>query len=433
MEPPLNFKYIHAADLHLDSPLRGLAAKSEAAAERVQTASREALEAMIDLAIAEQCKLIVIAGDLFDGQWKDYRTGLYFATQMARLKAAQVPVYIIQGNHDAENNFVARLELSENVKLFSSKKPESFVLDSIKVAVHGQSFATREVKENIALRYPPPLANHFNIGVLHTALEGHTGMHASYAPCSTEQLKNHGYDYWALGHVHDYMLLHDTQNPADPHIVYSGVVQGRNIRETGAKGVVLVTVEDGAIVAAEFKPLGTVVWHSCPISAEGLDTQEALLCAAIRSVEDAYQNTGKTSCAVRVTITGPTPARSSLLTNRTDFQEQLETALAAISEEGDIWLEKLVLNISEPATVAEQQADDPTIAGGIASLVRQAAEGEEFDAAFRRIVDELRSRFPQTAADEGFLDSLVDETRLAARDLALAILETSQTGNGEAE
>jgi DNA repair protein SbcD/Mre11 len=428
------FKFIHAADLHLDSPLRGLSARSQDAASRVQTASREALESMIDLAISEQCEFIVIAGDLFDGQWKDFRTGLYFASQMARLKAAKIQVVIIQGNHDAENSFVARLELSENVKLLSSKRPETFLLEPIKVAIHGQSFATREVTENIALRYPSPVPGCLNIGVLHTALEGHAGQHATYAPCTVDQLKNHGYDYWALGHVHDFMLLHDTSNPADPHIVYSGVIQGRNIRETGQKGVVLVTVEDGQIQNAEFRPLGTVAWHSIHVSVDGINSVNALLQAATSAVEGAYQSANRTACAVRVRLCGSSSLRSRLLTERDDFKQQLETAMAGLSENGDIWLEKLELNLTEASETQDiADVDDPSIAGSIASMVRLEAEGDLFASVFGAMLEELKPKFPVLPTEPNFLEQLIEDTRVAAKDLALAILETSQNVSQEVE
>ena len=436
MEPPLNFKYIHAADLHLDSPLRGLAEKSEVLAERIQNASRRAFEELIALAIQESCALLLVAGDVFDGDWKDYRTGLYFATQMARLRDAGVSVVMIQGNHDADNKFVSRLAFAENVHLLSQKSPQTVQFTQTGAAVHGQSFATRDVQDNLAATYPAAIPGMFNIGLLHTALEGHEGQHAHYAPCSVEQLRNHGYDYWALGHVHDYMMLHDTSNPSDPHIVYSGVLQGRNIRETGPKGAVLVTVEDGAIRSAEFKELSPILWSTCTVDATGLDTEEEILLAVSRNLQALYHEADGRACAVRVVITGKTKARSLLLTSRSEFRERIETAAAGISAEGDVCIEKVSLHLSDmhPATLAE--ADDPSIAGRLATLITNIEGSNEFNVAMKRIVGEIDEKFPPGAAESGFMQSLLGEVRVNARELALAVIEQGQggmAGNEEAE
>jgi DNA repair protein SbcD/Mre11 len=136
----VNFRFIHAADLHLDSPLIGLAKKSEDCAARLDDASLRAFDNLVALAIEEDCRLIVIAGDIFDGQWRDYRTGLFFANRMLRLSQAGIRVIIIAGNHDAENRFANRLEYSDNVKLLSTRLPESVAIDELGAVIHGRSF-----------------------------------------------------------------------------------------------------------------------------------------------------------------------------------------------------------------------------------------------------------------------------------------------------
>ena len=436
MEPPLNFKFIHAADLHLDSPLRGLAEKSEVLAERIQNASRRAFEELVSLAIQESCALLLVAGDVFDGDWKDYRTGLYFATQMARLRDAGVAVVLIQGNHDAENKFVSRLGFAENVHLLSQKSPQTVLFKEAGVAVHGQSFAAREVTDNLAASYPSAIQGMFNIGLLHTALEGHEGDHAHYAPCTVEQLRNHGYDYWALGHVHDFMLLHDTNSPSDPHIVYSGVLQGRNIRETGPKGAVLVSVEDGAIRSAEFVELSPIRWSNCTVDASGLNTEEEILQAVSRGLQALYHQADGKACAVRLVITGRTEARSQLLTSRAEFRERIETVAAGISGDNDVWIEKVSLHLADLHPPIEAQVDDPSIAGRLATLVNEYEQSDEFEVEMKHIAAEIGEKFPSGAAEDGYIQKILGEVRLSARDLALAVIEQGQggiAGNEEAE
>jgi exonuclease SbcD len=149
-------KFVHAADLHLDSPLAGLSKYEGAPVEQIRGATRRALENLVKLCLTEQVKLLLIAGDLYDGDWRDYSTGLFFAKQMATLRAANVRVVWIRGNHDAASKLTAHLNLPDNVRELSHKKPDSFVLEDLGVAVHGQGFDTREVTTDLSLRYPEP-------------------------------------------------------------------------------------------------------------------------------------------------------------------------------------------------------------------------------------------------------------------------------------
>nr|WP_291920186.1 DNA repair exonuclease [Maricaulis sp.] len=228
-----SFRFFHAADIHLDSPLRGLAGQEGNAVARVRSATREAFDLLVGRAVEERVDFLVLAGDLYDGDWRDYKTGLFFAKQMGRLKKEGIPVYLLHGNHDAESQITRRLELPDNVHVFGARMPETFALEELKVALHGQSFRQRDITENLVPDYPAPISGNFNIGVLHTGLGG-MGGHENYAPCAMEDLVNKGYNYWALGHVHKASVLH-----VKPHVVFPGNLQGRHARETGAKGASL--------------------------------------------------------------------------------------------------------------------------------------------------------------------------------------------------
>jgi len=215
IEDPMLF--LHAADIHLDSPLRGLPDYDGAPIERVRNATRDAFTNMVDLAIDRAVDFVVIAGDLYDGDWRDYSMGLYFVREMARLGKAEIPVFVLHGNHDAESRITKQLTLPETVKVFSAKKPETFKLENLGAALHGRSFQTQHVHDNLAAEYPEPIAGLFNIGVLHTALTGRVG-HEPYAPCSLDDLTSRGYDYWALGHVQNRELLCEIRRSCFPAI-----------------------------------------------------------------------------------------------------------------------------------------------------------------------------------------------------------------------
>jgi len=163
------------------------------------------------------------------------------------------------------------LPLPDNVTVFPTDKPDTAFLKDLDVAVHGQGFAHREVREDLSASYPSPRSGSFNVGLLHTSADGRAG-HEPYAPSSVAGLVSRGYDYWALGHVHESEILHER-----PWVVFPGNIQGRHIRETGPKGCLLVTVESGAVESVEQKPLDVMRWASCPVDAGGLENADLLL------------------------------------------------------------------------------------------------------------------------------------------------------------
>ena len=248
-------KFIHSADIHLDSPLHRLEVYDGAPVDRIRQASRRALENLVDLALGEAVDFVLIAGDLFDGTWKDYNTGLYFVSQVRRLTATGIEVFIIAGNHDAAGQMTRSLPYPEKVHLFSHRKAETRTLDSLKVAIHGQSFGTAAVTGNLAAGYPEPVPGYVNIGLLHTSLTGREG-HETYAPCTLADLENRGYDYWALGHIHQFEIVAEA-----PMVVFSGCIQGRHVKEAGAKGCVRVSLEAGSAPEVVHHALDVIRWE----------------------------------------------------------------------------------------------------------------------------------------------------------------------------
>ena len=166
------FRFIHTADPHLDSPLQGLEAHEGAPVALLRGATRRAFEKLVQLAIDEQVDFVVIAGDIYDGDWKDYSTGLFFRGQMVRLCDKGIPVYLIAGNHDAASVISKKLSLPENVQVFSTRTTESKEVPGHPVVIHGRGFPNRAVPENLAKEYPPAAIDKFNLGLLHTSFGG---------------------------------------------------------------------------------------------------------------------------------------------------------------------------------------------------------------------------------------------------------------------
>ena len=291
------FRFVHAADLHLDSPLKGLAAKDEAVAAQFAAASRRAFRNLIERTVEEAAAFLVIAGDVFDGDWRDYATGLFFAREIARLGRTGIPTYAVRGNHDAESQITRRLAPPEGLHLFGTRRAGTADLSTLPVSLHGRSFAQAAEPGSFAREYPAPRPDRFNIGVLHTSLDGREG-HARYAPTTVDELAARGYDYWALGHVHAHEVV-----ARDPWIVYPGNVQGRNVRETGAKGAVLVTVgDDLKVMAVERLILDEARWVAPMIDISTATDREAVFAQVHAAIEAALAASDGRPLAARITL-----------------------------------------------------------------------------------------------------------------------------------
>lgn len=361
-------KFLHCADIHLDSPLLGLDRYEGAPVDELRGATRRAFRDLVDLAIREGVDFVVIAGDLFDGDWPDFNTGLFFVREMARLREAGIRVALVKGNHDAESRITKSLPLPDNVFVFNHKKPETFVWDDLGVALHGQSFGHREASDDLAAAYPPGPFDLFNIGVLHTSLDGRPG-HASYAPTRVEVLRGKGYDYWALGHAHAREVV-----ATGPRIVFPGNLQGRNVRETGPKGCELVTVEHGEI-SAEFRPLDNLRWAHLRIETDGLNDSEMLLGAVRTGLVELSHEAGDRLLAVRLSIEG----RGKLGERLAGGFDAVEAELRAIGLDFSpaVWLEKIRFDL-RPALDRASAARRPDAIGEVLRLVdRLGAAGDE--------------------------------------------------------
>ena len=353
-------KFVHAADPHIDSPMKGLAAYPGAPIEAMRGATRHAFESLVDLCIAEQADLLLLAGDVYDGDWKDFSTGLYLRSQLARLRDEGIEVVMIHGNHDAASVITRNLKLP-GIHVLRHSRPQSVVLEELGVAVHGQSFATRSVTENLAAGYPAPRPGLVNIGLLHTCLGGYAE-HDNYAPCALEQLAEHGYDYWALGHIHERAVLH-----TDPYIVFAGNLQGRHMRECGAKGATVVDVVDGEMTLRH-ETLDHVRWARVSVDAAAVADDLELLERAQHALQSAVEASDGRLLACRIEIDGITAAHAQLVRD----QERLDSEMRGLATDlhaEQIWIERICWQTRAPRSAGT--SDDAV--GETLKVLRHAA------------------------------------------------------------
>lgn len=360
-------------------------------AETLRAASRRALENLVALVVDEQVPVLLLAGDVYDGDWHDYGTGRFFVRQMDRLHDEGIRVVMISGNHDAESEITRSLRLPPNVTVLDVARPQSVRFDDLGVVVHGQGFATKAVLHNLAAAFPDRIPGLANVGLLHTSVAGQEG-HEPYAPCDLQDLLAKGYDYFALGHVHRRVVLHEGEHT----VAYSGNLQGRSPRETGPKGALLVDLEPGpglepglepgtglepglepGHVTLDFRPLDVARWEVITVPVEGCADLEAALDVAQERMRAVAATAQGRPVAARVVFTGRTPAAADLADT-----ERVREELRLIADRTGATVEKVEVRV-------RSDAEDGAIDPGLLAEIRSAVSARAGDQ--RLLKDTLRT------------------------------------------
>jgi DNA repair exonuclease SbcCD nuclease subunit len=398
------FTFIHAADLHIDSPLAGLRTKDAEVAARFTNAGRRAVEALIAETITSEAAFLIIAGDVFDGDWKDINTGLFFVRAIGDLHRSGIPTFIVKGNHDAQSLMSRELPYPESVQVFPSNRPSTLTLETHRVALHGRSFPSR-LTEGFVEGYPARREGWLNVGVLHTSLDGKRG-HEGYAPCTIDDLKRFGYDYWALGHIHAAEIV-----SRDPWIVFPGNLQGRSIRETGAKGAMRVTVEDGHIVDVTPIVLDSARWEHLSVDVTSAKNQTDVVALVSAELSDVYARSSGRPLAVRVTLVGETSLHSHLIAEFESLQDDVRAS--GFHAATDCWVEQLKVKTSLPQRQATAISTAESV--DIDSLLVEAANSPEFAAVMAELIESVTSKLPKDLhaefAESEIIKSMADDAR----------------------
>ncbi|MDI9846797.1 DNA repair exonuclease [Rhodoblastus sp. 17X3] len=403
----MRFTFLHAADLHLGSPFKGLSLRDENLAARLAGASREAFTDLIDRALEENVAFAIFAGDIFDGDWRDASIALFFNRQIARLAKAGIPIFLLKGNHDADSVVTRSLALPDLAQQFPTRRPGSFELPDLRVALHGRGFSDRAESENLARAYPAPRPGWFNIGVLHSSLDGRPG-HAAYAPCTLDDLRAKNYDYWALGHVHAHEIVSQ-----DPWVVFPGNLQGRSIRETGPKGAVLVDVEDGRAASPRRLIVDRARFAEIALDAAAHDDAASLLRAVEASARAEVEQADGRLLALRIRIAGASTLHGQLGADPARWRDEIEAAAQRAHE--DIALERFILETAPPPAVPRLDSNFD-----FAALLDECLADSSLREAALAALAAVEAKTPAPAPR---LSDELDELLREARDLALARAE----------
>lgn len=312
--------FLHAADLHIGAPFRGLRALSEEWARRLTEAIPAAWDRVVELAVTRHVDFVVVSGDIFDSVRASYRDYLRFFEGLNRLDAEGIPSYLCTGNHDPlslwQQDFFA---LPPTATMLAADRPDFALFekeDRPLAIIGGRGYPNKvwSPNENIAegitraaaIRALGPRAAEapYAVGVLHTGLT----LDPVKAPSNPVELLRAGFDYWALGHIHKRWV----NDERAPRIAFSGCIQGRDVRETGPRGVNLVTLSPGRPPEVTFVPTASVVWEAVKVDASDCANIPALVAKTMREL---FAVNGDASCEMmvsRITFVGATPLHEVL-------------------------------------------------------------------------------------------------------------------------
>lgn len=425
------FRFLHAADLHLDSPFRGMAELPPVIRERVKQSTFQALTNLVEIALAEQVDFLVIAGDVYDLADRSLKAQIRFQQAMNKLADAGISVYIVHGNHDPMDGKRARLNWPAGVHFYSSEQVEvqrAVRADGKPLAdIYGISYAQAAVTANLAVRFAKPAGALYSIGLLHANVDGDTG-HDNYAPCTMRDLVEAGMNYWALGHIHTRSILN-----VDPPIVYPGNIQGRNIKETGPKGVYVVDVSEFGETKLKFHAVDSLRWFQEELNIGGLQTEQELKDSLESKLAQIRQDAEERPCIVRLKLVGSTTLHSKVM--KSAFQLELLTELremqVRMAEEDDspfVWIESFKVRTTfplDPLKLAEEHHF-------IADLMQIAGQLSEDRAALKQFREQALRQMLAGTKTSKVLELMTEddwqEWLLEARDLAVNALIAEEAG-----
>ncbi len=300
--------FIHAADLHIDSPFKGFTHLPDHLKEDVLASTFTAVDQLVRTAIAKDVDFVLLVGDIFDHVLHSLKAQVHVRKACEQLAEHQIDVFMSFGNHDYLKGAPFQLTYPPNVHLFRSEEVTHFPYQKngeTYAHIYGFSYENQAVTTNKAHTFQIH-QNHvpFHIAMLHGSFDQNTD-HEPYAPFRLTDLLKTPFDYWALGHVHQRTVLHE-----DPPIIYPGNIQGRHRLETGEKGCYYVRMEEGHTTTT-FIPLHSIEFVQIDLDVYTCTTIEDLEREIKKQVDD--YTTASTPVLIHLTCTRANPTLIQLM------------------------------------------------------------------------------------------------------------------------
>lgn len=344
-------RFVHCADLHIDTPFKGLTELHPDLRDRLYESTYQSFSNVVELAVSEQVDFVAISGDVYDSADKGLQAQLRFRNALEKLAQAGIPAFVAHGNHDPLDSWSVSLQWPVTVKVFGGNEVECSPIERdghVVAKVYGISYKTRDVFDNLALKFGHENSSVPAIALLHANI-GNNADHEPYAPAQINDLVGRGIAYWALGHVHQRAIVRQDS----PAVVYPGNTQSRHPREVGEKGCFLVELREDGTSDLRFVATDTVRFNSRLIDvseASDIDVlTERILCACDEAREEAAGRT----LILRLTLTGRTPLHAQLRMgdNLSELKQIIQEQL--MRQEGVVWLDQLLLRTGTPHDVDE--------------------------------------------------------------------------------
>lgn len=429
------FTFVHAADLHLDSPFRGLSKAPQAVRERLRESTFASLRRVADAAVREGADFIVLAGDLYDAADRSLRAQLRLQRLLTELTEREgIGVFAVHGNHDPLNGRQAGLDWPPGVRVFGTDAVECAEArrrdGTLAAHVYGISYGASAVTDNLALRYAKREGAPFHLALLHANVDGDPG-HDNYAPCRLSDLTAAGFDYWALGHVHDRRTLH-----AYPHVVYPGNIQGRSMRETGPKGAYVVNVSATGEVKMSFRDTADVLWREIAVSIAGATREQELKDRLLAAAEAVRGEAGGRPVVLRLRLEGRGEMHDALLRDALadEWLDELREWIGSPDSSEDwVWPESIVLGSAATAsTDLELLAGEEGFVGELVRLGTRAAADPE---AGRALLDDALEPLRRQPKLREWLNALGEPERAEwigqSLELAVSLLREGEDKGGD--
>jgi DNA repair exonuclease SbcCD nuclease subunit len=413
-------KFVHAADLHLDSPFAGIRDVQPEIASTLYQATFDAYHNIIELCLQERVDALMVAGDVFDSADRSLRAQIKFAEGLNTLHQAAIQSFICHGNHDPLDGWEAQIDMPPSCHRFGAavQRVPVFKDEPDKVVVHGVSYPQRDIRHNLIPEFGRVTAGPFHIALLHANV-GNNANHDAYAPCSLGDLEQTHIDYWALGHVHSRQILRH----ATPTVVYPGNPQGRHPNETGERGVYLVEVSDSREVKVDFRPVDVVRWETVSVNISNLQSDQELLNAIDAKLTALQANADGRALFVRLSLCG----RGDLHTHLTrphfssDLLDVLNTQWRRQSPQ--LWCERLEISTTSTFDREHRRYGVDFIAD-LLKLSETAQQDAPIIADLRHLLNELYVEGPAsrylrdyTPTDDDIKNLLADAEALCLAEL----------------